>query len=173
MKSQRVCPFYGRDDELCDVGSGYISPYHAEIMVRHCTSRYEDCGRYQELATGKFPQEKDNRLEHSSQAAQSPTGGLLLPLQLDPEVVPLVHHKIRTPLTSIRSFTEILLTYPIDDPDAQRRFLSIIKDEAERLSHAVDILFGSAESDARCPAEDPAKQTDRNQTPDAQACPDP
>jgi hypothetical protein len=50
MNGQRVCPFYGQGMDRCDIGSGYISPYHVEVIVRHCASRYEDCARYQELS---------------------------------------------------------------------------------------------------------------------------
>ena len=34
MNSQRVCPFYGQSMDRCDIGSGYISPYHVEMIVR-------------------------------------------------------------------------------------------------------------------------------------------
>jgi signal transduction histidine kinase len=43
-------------------------------------------------------------------------------------------------LTSIKSFSKILLQHPIDDAEAQRQFLQVIHDEAERLSHALNIV---------------------------------
>jgi signal transduction histidine kinase len=129
------------------VGSGYISPYHVEVIVRNCTSRYEDCGKYRELATRELLQDdRSAREEPNQQLVHKPVGGALLPLRLDREVVSLVQHALRTPLTSIRSFTEILLGYPIDDSEAQRRFLQIIHEEVERLNQAIDLLFGAAES---------------------------
>lgn len=149
MNCQRVCPFYGQSMDRCDVGSGYISPYHVEVIVRHCTSRYEDCARYQELS-GRSLHEDGEQSAPSSvvshRPASPPSGGLVFPLQFDREVITVLNHEIRTPLTSIRSFTEILLSYPIEDHDAHQRFLRIIREETMRLARAMDKLFGSTES---------------------------
>jgi signal transduction histidine kinase len=50
-----------------------------------------------------------------------------------------VSHEFRTPLSSIRSFSELLLSY--DDPTVQRDFLEIINHESERLTRMVnDVL---------------------------------
>lgn len=158
MGQQRVCPFYGQSIDLCDVGAGYISPYHVEVMVRNCTSRFEDCAKYQELTERRLnPGDSKPVTAKDRDSVHSPSGGVLLPLQLDKEVVTIVNHQIRTPLTSIRSFTEILLGYPIDDPEAHRHFLQIIHDESGRLSKAVDALFGKADgfaSDGPEPSND-------------------
>jgi len=143
MNSQRLCPFYGQQMEKCDIGFGYISPYHVEVIVRHCTSNYEACGKYQELATRPA---KTNGEPPAKTTA--PSGGLELPLSLDRNTATAAQHLLRTPLTSIRSFAEILLSYPIEDVDALRRFLGIIHDETERLAHAVDVLFGKAPAEA-------------------------
>lgn len=141
MNDQQICPFYGQNPEQCDVGYGYISPYHVEVLVRHCTSHYAECGKYKTLTTRPAPQ---RTLDASAERppAEAPAGGLVFPLPLEREVVSAVQHAIRTPLTSIRSFTEILLQYPIDDPEAQRRFLHLIAAEAERLGRAVELIFG-------------------------------
>src|SRR5205085_4152471 len=49
-------------------------------------------------------------------------------------------HDFRTPLTSIRSFSEMLLSYE-EEPDVQREFLQIINSESERLTRMVnDVL---------------------------------
>ncbi len=144
MNVQRVCPFYGQGLDNCDVGAGYISPYHVEVIVRHCTSRYEGCANYQVLS--------DRLLrDHGGESGSSPvnveagmsSGGLLFPLQFDPDVLTILNHEIRTPLTSIRSFTEILLNYPVADPADQRHFLQIIQEETARLGRAMDRLFGT------------------------------
>jgi signal transduction histidine kinase len=50
-----------------------------------------------------------------------------------------VSHELRTPLSSIRSFSELLLSY--DDANVQQEFLSIINQESERLTRLVnDVL---------------------------------
>lgn len=51
-----------------------------------------------------------------------------------------VSHELRTPLSSIRSFSELLLSYD-DDPAVQQEFLGIINSESERLTRLVnDVL---------------------------------
>jgi hypothetical protein len=138
MSQQRICPFYGRNLEQCDIGYGYISPFHVEVMVRHCMSHFESCQKYRTLTAeqpdgGRLPDEVGL------------SGGSVFPLRLEREVVSAVQHVIRTPLTSIRSSAEILLNYPIEDAEVRQRFLQIIQDEAERLSHTVDRMFGKPE----------------------------
>jgi signal transduction histidine kinase len=51
-----------------------------------------------------------------------------------------VSHELRTPLSSIRSFSELLLSYE-NDPTVQNEFLHIINSESERLTRLVnDVL---------------------------------
>ena len=51
-----------------------------------------------------------------------------------------VSHELRTPLSSIRSFSELLLSYD-NDPEVQTEFLQIINSESERLTRLVnDVL---------------------------------
>ncbi len=45
-----------------------------------------------------------------------------------------VSHELRTPLASIQGYTETLLDGAIDDPANNRRFLAIIRQNAERLA---------------------------------------
>ncbi len=52
--SDKVCPFFGKDDDYCDVGCGYISPHDVRMMVAFCNCRYEECAKYQELVV-RFP----------------------------------------------------------------------------------------------------------------------
>lgn len=155
MNCQQICPFYGRSLDHCDVGAGYISPYHVEIIVRHCTSRYEDCARYRELSEHLLRGNAEESVQPSAtdhRFAGMPTGGLLFPLHFDREVMTVLNHEIRTPLTSIRSFSEILLDYPIDDLETRQRFIQIIHEETVRLAQAIDRLFGKADSKASAPA---------------------
>ncbi len=55
-----------------------------------------------------------------------------------------VSHELRTPLTSIRSFSEILLDYPLEEQETQREFLGIIHQESERLTRLVNDLLDLA-----------------------------
>ena len=53
-----------------------------------------------------------------------------------------VSHELRTPLTSIKSFSELILD-DLDtmDGEIQKRFLGIIRDEAERLTRLISDLL--------------------------------
>jgi len=54
------------------------------------------------------------------------------------EFLSQVSHEVRTPMTSIRSFTEILLEHQDLDPAQARRFLRVIHDESVRLTRLLD-----------------------------------
>ena len=47
---KKVSPYYGKSDDYCDVGCGYISPYDVNLIIRYCSCRYNECLKYQELA---------------------------------------------------------------------------------------------------------------------------
>ncbi len=47
-------------------------------------------------------------------------------------------HEFRSPLTSIRSYTEILLNYSDTDPETQKEFLQIIHEENLRLDQMIE-----------------------------------
>ena len=50
-------------------------------------------------------------------------------------------HQLRTPLTSLRGFTEILLRGAKDDPETSQRILKSMKNEAERMTRLVNDLL--------------------------------
>lgn len=56
MKVETVCPFYGKDDDFCDVGCGYISPHDVNQIIKFCSCRYRECFKYQELSE-RLPKE--------------------------------------------------------------------------------------------------------------------
>ena len=57
------------------------------------------------------------------------------------EFLSQVSHELRTPMTSIRSFSEILLDTKSVSPDDQKRFLSIINSESQRLTRLLDEIL--------------------------------
>ncbi len=59
-----------------------------------------------------------------------------------------VSHEFRAPLTSIRSFSEILLQYDNEDPEMRKEFLHIINSESERLSRLVNDLLDLSQIEA-------------------------
>ena len=56
MISETICPFYGKDDDQCDVGCGYISPHDVNMIIRYCHGRHLHCIKYLELSD-RFPTE--------------------------------------------------------------------------------------------------------------------
>jgi signal transduction histidine kinase len=61
--------------------------------------------------------------------------------QLKSDFVSKVSHEFRTPLTSIKGFIEILLSYEDIAPEKQREFLQIINQESDRLIRLInDVL---------------------------------
>ena len=52
-----------------------------------------------------------------------------------------VSHEVRTPLTSIRSFSEILLDDPESDPARTRHYLGVIHDESIRMARLLDTIL--------------------------------
>jgi signal transduction histidine kinase len=52
-----------------------------------------------------------------------------------------VSHEVRTPMTSIRSFAEILLETPNLKSDQARRFLTIVQEESQRLTRLLDEIL--------------------------------
>jgi two-component system, OmpR family, phosphate regulon sensor histidine kinase PhoR len=67
-----------------------------------------------------------------------------------------VSHELKTPLTSIVGYADILMS-DRPDPDTQARFLSVIRNNANRMQHLVDDLLDLArlESGAWRPSVEP------------------
>jgi PAS domain S-box-containing protein len=59
-----------------------------------------------------------------------------------------VSHEFRTPLTSIRSFSEILLEYNDAEEEVKREFVTIINKESERLTRLINDVLDLARIEA-------------------------
>ncbi|MBI3697795.1 MAG: HAMP domain-containing protein [Acidobacteria bacterium] len=64
--------------------------------------------------------------------------------QLKSRFLSTVSHELRSPLTSIKAFAEILLDEPQSDPETRVRFLEIIDKETDRLSRLISDLLNLA-----------------------------
>lgn len=56
MRKIKICPFYRKNEDYCDVGCGYISPHDVKTIIRFCSCRYGECPKFQELSD-RFPVE--------------------------------------------------------------------------------------------------------------------
>jgi sigma-B regulation protein RsbU (phosphoserine phosphatase) len=68
--------------------------------------------------------------------------------RLKSDFLSTVSHELRTPLTSIRSFSEILLRYGVEDTEKRKNFVSIIHNEAERLTRMINDLLDLSKIEA-------------------------
>ncbi|MCC5937795.1 MAG: histidine kinase [Lunatimonas sp.] len=82
-------------------------------------------------------QEATRRLEETSQKLREANENLQLTDALKDEFISTVTHEMKTPITSIRAFAEILQEPGLDESD-QKRFLSIIVNETERMGRLID-----------------------------------
>lgn len=65
------------------------------------------------------------------------------------EFVANVSHELKTPLTSIKSYTETILDGMIDDKEMTQQFLSVVNSEADRMTRLVRDLLQLSNFDAR------------------------
>lgn len=50
MQDTSVCPYYDHDEDICDVGCGYISSHDASMIIKFCSCQYQDCHKFRELS---------------------------------------------------------------------------------------------------------------------------
>jgi len=57
MQDSAVCPYFDHDEDVCDVGCGYISSHDASMIIKFCSCQYRDCQKYRELSDRIQPPE--------------------------------------------------------------------------------------------------------------------
>lgn len=50
MQDTVVCPYFDHDEDVCDVGCGYISSHDASMIIKFCSCQYQDCHKFRELS---------------------------------------------------------------------------------------------------------------------------
>jgi signal transduction histidine kinase len=81
---------------------------------------------------------KSKELEHTTQELRSANLRLTQLDELKNDFISTVTHELRTPMTSIKSLSRILLEDDSLDSDKRKSFLSIIVSESERLARLIN-----------------------------------
>ncbi len=96
----------------------------ARVVADQCALALERNALESELARQR---ERMKQLETKAHAGE----------ELFSELISVVAHEIRTPLTSIKAYTESLIDAPADEFERRRDFLHIIDEECDRLARLV------------------------------------
>ncbi len=96
-------------------------------------------------------EEKSRALEQATAELKAANEQLLEVDRLKDEFVATVNHELRTPLASIRAFSEILRDHPDLSADERLEFLSIIVSETERLTRLIGQLLHLSKAEATAP----------------------
>nr|MBA2449607.1 GAF domain-containing protein [Chloroflexota bacterium] len=120
----------------------YFSPellQLVQVVANQVGSAMENAQLYQQLQLLSLDlerkvQERTVELERANERLQEID-------RLKSEFLSVVAHEFRTPLTSICSLSEILLSYERVDPGQMREFVKIINDEGERLTRLITQLL--------------------------------
>jgi signal transduction histidine kinase len=93
------------------------------------------------IETSRQLEDKSAELERAAEQLRDVNQRLrTLDTQKD-EFLSQVSHELRTPMTSIRSFSEILMSETGISPDEREKFVSIIHDETIRLTRLLDEIL--------------------------------
>jgi signal transduction histidine kinase len=90
----------------------------------------------------------DEKLRRNAQAQRESREALERLRSIRSSLLPSLSHELRSPLTSIRTSSEILLTYPEEDLTTKREFLSVINRESKRLTRLINDIMDLARMDA-------------------------
>jgi len=93
-------------------------------------------------------EEKSRELEAATTELRAANERLKELDKLKDDFVATVSHEVRTPLTSIRSFSEILRDNPDLEQAQRQEFVSIIVKESERLSRLINDILDLAKMEA-------------------------
>jgi len=126
--------------------SGIIGSASARIMVASVVKE-EEISMEEVLGILRETQElkslnialkqKSKELKNASQKLQKMNETLRLNDMLKDEFISTVTHEMKTPITSIRAFSEILLDDDLPESD-KKRFLDIIIQETNRMTRLID-----------------------------------
>ncbi|MCX6621439.1 MAG: ATP-binding protein, partial [Acidobacteria bacterium] len=118
-----------------------IIGYAAELAKGNFQARLGWTGRDELNLLGRKLDETGEKLQKMFQELQHERAELEKLERIRKDFVINVSHELRTPLASIQGYTETLLDGALDDPAHNVRFLSIIRQNTERLARlTADLL---------------------------------
>jgi two-component system phosphate regulon sensor histidine kinase PhoR len=106
---------------------GRIIQYATELAQGNYRARLQHSGKGELGILGRKLNETGEQLERKQTKLERVE-------RIRKDFVMNVSHELRTPLASIQGYTETLLDGALDDPENNVRFLSIIRQNAERLA---------------------------------------
>ncbi|MEZ5403481.1 MAG: ATP-binding protein [Bryobacteraceae bacterium] len=120
---------------------GAIIDYAGKLAAGDFQARLPRQGSDELGLLGRKLNETGEKLERTVQALHHEHQELEKLERVRKDFVINVSHELRTPLASIQGYTETLLEGALHDPAVNRRFLTIIRQNAERLTNlASDLL---------------------------------
>lgn len=118
--------------------------------------RVEDLLKRPDEIVSKTMQVEDNYINAVYAAVED---GLIVVLQdmteqkqmeeMQKEFVANVSHELRTPITTIKSYVETLLDGGVEDVELESRFLKVINQESDRMTHLIAELLDLSRLDSR------------------------
>jgi len=113
----------------------------------------------------RLNQELERRVKERTRELETAYEDLKQIDRLKDDFLSTVSHEFRTPLTSIMSFSEILLNFPDESIETKREFHSIIYSESRRLGRLINDLLDLSKIEAgkmewRWQQVDPARMVD-------------
>ena len=97
--------------------------------------------------------------ERGAVAVLTDISGLKAIQKRNAEFVSAVSHEMKTPLSSIRAYVELLVDGEADDDATREEFLGVINDQADRLQRLIDNLLSLARIEAGVVAVNKAPQS--------------
>ncbi len=130
-------------------------------MLKQRQAEVEELNETLKGITRQFALEKINVMESNARlevqnlrckeifrSLQKDMDNIMAVHKLREELYNELSHELKTPLTTIRAFAEILMTMGEEEKENAQEFLKIIQDESERLAQLVDQMLSLARLEA-------------------------